>query len=355
MEQEKVTAYEVPPVRRAIAVLKYIGAGNTCANISKSTKELGINRTTLIRLLHTLREERMIEERDENTGFRLGLGLIGLATESMNGRDVIQIGRPRLAALAEKTGLSAHLGVLDGHDVVYLVRESPNAQLVSNVRQGTRLPAHATTMGRILLAHLPEAEVRALYEGEPMPGFSAKTATSFEALTAQIAADRAAGIAWSAANFEEGIGSCACAVFDHRGRPVAAINVSGPDRIFRQGDEARERIGDAVKATARDISERLGHAPAWPGARRRKAAGSKSGRAPLHEARPSCRCGRSGGPIRPSRRRPSPAWRRRRCTRRWPRRRRCCGTSAAGRPASSGDRGGRVRPRRPCRSLPSRR
>ena len=259
MEREKTTAYEVPPVRRAIAVLKYIGAGNTCANISKSAKELGINRTTLIRLLHTLREERMIEERDENAGFRLGLGLIGLATESMNGRDVIQVGRPRLAALADRTGLSAHLGVLDGHDVVYLVRESPNAHLVSNVREGTRLPAHATTMGRILLAHLPEDEVRALYEGEPMPGYSDKTATSFDALTTQIAADRAAGIAWSAANFEEGIGSCACAVFDHRGRPVAAINVSGPDRIFKQTGAARDQIGDAIKATARDISERLGY------------------------------------------------------------------------------------------------
>lgn len=259
MGEQKVTAYEVPPVRRAIAVLKYIGAGNTCANISKAAKDLAINRTTLIRLLHTLNDERMIEEREPGAGYRLGLGLVGLAADSINGRDVIQVSRPQLAALADKTGLSSHLGILDGHDVVYLIRESPNAQLVSNVREGTRLPAHATTMGRILLAHLSEDELSALYKNEPMPGFSDKTATSYEALQAQIAADRQTGIAWSAANFEQGIGSCACAVFDHRGRAVAAINLSGPDRMFAQDTEALRAIGAALQDTARTISERLGH------------------------------------------------------------------------------------------------
>ncbi|WP_018698511.1 IclR family transcriptional regulator [Amorphus coralli] len=262
MDRDKPTAYEVPPVKRAIAVLKYVGAGNSCANISRAAKDLSINRTTLIRLLHTLREERMIEERDENAGYRLGLGLIGLATESMNGRDVIQVGRPRLATLATTIGLSAHLGVLDGHEVIYLVRESPNSHLVSNVREGTRLPAHATTMGRIILAYLPEDELAALYRDAPMEGFTDRTATSFEALTEQIAADRATGIAWSAANFEPGIGSCACAVFDHRDRPVAAINVSGPEHVFRQDESRLAVIGDAVQATAREISERLGHRPA---------------------------------------------------------------------------------------------
>ncbi|MEW5422748.1 IclR family transcriptional regulator [Amorphus sp. 3PC139-8] len=259
MTVQKKPAYEVPPVRRAISVLKYIGAGNTCANISKAAKDLGINRTTLIRLLHTLNDERMIEEREPGAGYRLGLGLIGLATDSLNGRDVIRVGRPQLAALAERTGLSAHLGVLDGHDVIYLVRESPNAQLVSNVREGTRLPAHATTMGRILLAHMSEDELKALYQGEPLKGFSEKTATNYDELKAQIATDRATGIAWSSENFEQGIGSCACAVFDHRGEAIAAINVSGPDRAFRGEGPEIEAIGAALKSTAQEISERLGY------------------------------------------------------------------------------------------------
>ncbi|MDQ0315364.1 IclR family transcriptional regulator [Amorphus orientalis] len=258
MNVQKPTAYEVPPVRRAIAVLKYIGAGNTCANISKAAKDLSINRTTLIRLLHTLHDERMIEEREPGAGYRLGLGLVGLASDSMNGRDVIQVSRPRLATLAEKTGLSAHLGILDGRDVVYLVRTSPNAQLVSNVREGTRLPAHATTMGRILLADLDEADLAALYKDAEMEGFSSKTATSYEALAAQIASDRAAGIAWSAANFEQGIGSCACAVFDRTGRAVAAINVSGPDWVFEKDNEKLRDIEADIRRTARDISQNLG-------------------------------------------------------------------------------------------------
>lgn len=253
--------YKVPPVQRAIALLHHIAAGGRCRNLSRSANELGINRTTLIRLIHTLAAEGMIEEIDEGAGWRLGPGLIALAGEAMNARGVAEVTRPILQRLVRSLSLSAHLGIRHGRDIVYLARETPNAHLVSNVREGTRLPAHATTIGRILLAHLPPEEVAALYADAPLEAYTESTCTTLKALQAQLAEDRALGIARSVGNFEPGIGSCAVAVFDHRGRAVGAINVTGNAADFVLPGAFAERIERETKQAAMDASIAMGYRP----------------------------------------------------------------------------------------------
>jgi DNA-binding IclR family transcriptional regulator len=251
--------YSVPPVIRAIAVLRYVAAGNRCRSMSKASKALGINRTTLIRLIATLRDEGMIEEIPDGGGYRLGTGLIALAYEALNGRGVVQVSRPFLAELVRQLNLSSHLGVLEGREIVYLVRQTPNSHLVSNVREGTHLPAHATTMGRILLAQLPRDALHVLYADSELAAFTAKTRTSLPELETQLAEDRAGGIAWSMANFEPEIGSAAVPVYDYQGRPVAAINVTGHASVFEPGNPQLGEIERALREAARGISEALGY------------------------------------------------------------------------------------------------
>ena len=200
-------AYGVPPVSRAIAVMRYIAAGNRCRNLSHAAKALGINRTTLIRILATLAEEDMIEEVPDSGGYRLGTSLIALAAQSLNERGILQVSRPVLRRLVDELKLSAHLGVIEGREIIYLARETPNSHLASMVREGTRLPAHATTIGRILLAQLPRAALHDLYKDVELPAYTDKTRTSLAALEEQLAADRARGVAWSVGFFEPEIGS----------------------------------------------------------------------------------------------------------------------------------------------------
>lgn len=251
--------YSVPPVHRAFRLLRHIAGGGRCRNAAATARELGINRTTLIRLLHTLEAERMIESTDDGASWQLGPGMIALAAEALKSRDVVRIAQPVMARLAAETGLSSHLGVLDGREIIYLLRETPNSHLVSNVREGSRLPAHATTVGRVLLAWQPEGDLARRYAGADLPAHTDKTATSLAALAAQLAADRARGFAWSAGNFERGIGSCAAPVFDHRGRVVAALNVTGPEGRFAEGTEGAAAIEAAVRAAAAQVSTGLGH------------------------------------------------------------------------------------------------
>ncbi|WP_137181055.1 IclR family transcriptional regulator [Roseomonas sp. AR75] len=247
-------AYLSPPVQRATKLLRRIAEGDRVTNMSRTARELEISRTTLLRLLHTLEAERFIEPAGD-AGWRIGAGLIGIAAHAFASGDLAEAAQPVLQRLAEQVGMSAHLGVLDGREVVYLVRRTPNASFVSNIRVGSRLPAHAANMGRIMLAHLPEAEVRALYAGVPMPASTAHTATTVGGLLARLVQDREAGLAWSDGHFEPGIASVAAAVRDATGRPVAAINVSGQAASFEAN---RARIGAAVAEAAAEISGRLG-------------------------------------------------------------------------------------------------
>jgi DNA-binding IclR family transcriptional regulator len=249
--------YLSPPVQRAARLLRHIAEGDSVTNISRTARELGINRTTLLRLLHTLESERFIEQRSEGLGWRIGIGLIGLTAQAFFSEDLVQTSVPILGRLAETLSLSTHLGVLDGLEIVYLVRRVPNHSFASNIRIGSRLPAHAANMGRIILAHLAPERVDRLYAGTELKAVTPYTAVTPAQLHAQLAADRAAGLAWSDGNYEAGISSVAAAIFDATDVPVAALNVSGHAADFA-GAARRAQIGSSVQAAALEISQRLG-------------------------------------------------------------------------------------------------
>ena len=257
--------YIAPPVQRAVRLIRHVAEGNPVLNMSETAKALKINRTTLLRLLHTLEAEGFVERRPNGAGFQVGLSLLEVGARALFSQDLVQVAVPVLTELAETLQLSSHLGVLDGTDVLYLVRRTPNTPLASNIRVGSRLPAHATTMGRMLLAFLPPLEVERLYAGKELQRFSEHTSTTLAALRAKAEKDRSAGIAWSEAHFERGIGSAAVPVFDFAGAPVGAINVSGPVAAFAQ-EERRAVIGTRLRMAGTEISRRLG----WVGEDRGK-------------------------------------------------------------------------------------
>ncbi|WP_376095603.1 IclR family transcriptional regulator [Roseomonas sp. CCTCC AB2023176] len=259
---ETEDAYISAPVQRAARLLRHIGEGDAVTNMADTARRIGINRTTLLRLLRTLEAERFIERRGGGElGWRIGTGLIGLAAQAFYSDDLVQVAVPVLTRLADTLGLSAHLGVLDGREVVYVVRRVPNLAFASNIRVGSRLPAHAANMGRIILAHLGEEAVRHLFGKDALAAATPHTPTNLDALLERLATDRAAGLAWSDGHYEAGIGSVAAAVLDATGAPVAALNVSGARDSF-VGEARRAEIGRAVLAAAREISARLG----WTGA-----------------------------------------------------------------------------------------
>ena len=257
------TAYNAPPVQRACHLLRAIADGETVSNLSKAAATLGINRTTLLRLLHTLEAERFIERLPDGTGYRIGLGLVGLVAKSSYSKDLLQVAMPVLARLADTTGLSAHLGLLDGLEALYLLRQAPDAPLASTIRTGHRIPAHATTLGRIILAYMPRDAVDRLYAAVPLARFTDRTPAKLEDLHALLGSERANGVAASESYYMEGVSSLAAAIFDERGDVVAAINIAGPSFLFDNASGRRASLIATVRAAAGEISERLGFQSGW--------------------------------------------------------------------------------------------
>jgi|LNFM01.1.fsa_nt_gb DNA-binding IclR family transcriptional regulator len=256
---QQAPAYSVPPVVRAIKVLRYIAAGRSVANQSQAAREIGINRTTLLRLLHTLEAEGMIEAKPGGNDYVLGNGMIELAAQKLSSLDVAQAAGPVLSALAERLGLSCHLGILDRREVLYVLRATPEVHLVSNVRIGTRLPAHASSMGRAILAHLSSEAVNDLFAGADLLAVTGQTPTTMPALHLELGRVRESSIVDSRSGFEQGIDSIAAPVFDHTGCVIAAINASGPESAFGGARGRRASIIMAVREAAALISRRLGY------------------------------------------------------------------------------------------------
>ena len=278
LDLRQTPSYSVPPVVRAIKVLRYIAAGRSVANQSRAAREIGINRTTLLRLLHTLEAERMIEPVGGGEDYVLGIGMIELAAQKLSSLDVAQVAQPILNELSAELGLSCHLGILDRREVVYVLRVTPDVHLVSNVRVGTRLPAHASSMGRVILAHMPADAVDRLLSEADLFSVTEATPTTMNELHADLERVRAAGFVDSRSSFEVGIDSVAAPLFDFSGAVVAAINASGPAQAFGGARSRRGEITAGVRRAGEEISRSLGFAAAGGSTKRPGAADARGTR-----------------------------------------------------------------------------
>src|SRR5690606_29160902 len=143
-------------------------------------------------------------------------------------------------------------------ELIYILRVPDRKALTSHIRVGSRLAAHATSMGRAILSHMPAAEIRRRFAGAPLEAYTPHTATDLDSLIALLAADRARGYVLSRSAYEEGIASVAAPVRDADGAVIAAINISTPEATLK-GDELETTIKDAVLETAETISHWLGY------------------------------------------------------------------------------------------------
>lgn len=249
--------YHAPALGQGLAILERFGQGIERMRLSEIAREIGISRSSAFRLVHTLQTLGYLERDDETKSYRLASRVLSLGYAFLASKDVVEVARPVLERLRDETDCSSHIGILDGNEVIYVGRVPSRQPIATNITVGSRLPAYATTMGRILLAYRAEAEVKRLYGRVKLQRYSRRTPANHDELAAQLATDRSRGYALSHSSFEAGIASAAAPIFAATGAVVAAINVSSPDgAIARQLFDTR--IRDAVRAAARTISTYLG-------------------------------------------------------------------------------------------------
>jgi DNA-binding IclR family transcriptional regulator len=249
-------SYFVPGLHRGLRVLEVVAEARRPLSITEIASALGLTRSSIFRLVYTLRYMGFLDEGRQKL-FTLGPRVLNIGFAYLASKDIIEIAAPELEVLRDETQVSAHLAIRDGRDVLYLHCVQTRSGFLSNMNVGARVPAHASPMGWLLLSDLPAEVLAALHGEADLAALTDKTPRSAKALAEVVQRAGRDGFVISRGVMEAG-GSSVCApVRDRRGKVVATIDVSGPDSAFDLA-ELEARYLSAVRHAARQISERLG-------------------------------------------------------------------------------------------------
>lgn len=250
--------YIVPALERGLRLLQAFSRERPDIGLADLARELDLPRTTVFRMARTLEAMGFLRRVNNGKTYRLGAAVLGLGFEYLAAMDVTEVAREPLEALCRTTGFSTHLGMRDGTDLVYVSRYPAVGAIISNVRVGTRLPVHASSMGRVLLSDLSPDELDQLFLGRSLQKYTEQTPTSLPVLKAMLMRDRQRGYVISRAFYEKGVCGIAAPIRDATGRVVAAINLIAPDSRIDAG-QLEGPLKEAVMDTARTISSWLGY------------------------------------------------------------------------------------------------
>ena len=239
-------------VARAITVLKAFSDTQPQMTLADITHATRLNRATAYRLLAALEKEGLVMRDRQSEAYRLGPEAITLGARALRANDLRSVSRPELEALAQAAGETATLEVLADGEVLILDEVHGHHLVGSAPSIGTRWPAHATSTGKVLLAHVPEAALP-----RSLPQLTEKTITKPGTLRRELAYIRKQGYATNVAELEAGYNAVSAPVRDHEGKVIAAISVGGPDT--RLAPDRLEEIAEMVQDAAGRISQRLGY------------------------------------------------------------------------------------------------
>jgi DNA-binding IclR family transcriptional regulator len=241
-------------IHRAAAVLRCFSEQTPELSVTAVSNRLGLHKSTTSRLLAALRKESLVEQDPETQKFRLGLGLVTLASVALSGMHLRQLARPHLARLADLTQETANLSVLDGNECVNVERSASPKNIRAVGWIGRRTPLHCTAAGKVLLAYLPLPERRRLLPAR-LPAFTARTIVKRSTLEGKLERVRRQGYALANEEFEDGLTAVAAPIQNRSGRVIAALAVSGP--AYRMDLAATRRFIKLITEAAREISARL--------------------------------------------------------------------------------------------------
>ena len=244
----------VQSVDRAAAILEILARDGE-AGVTEVARELDVHKSTASRLLAALDRRELVSQDAARGKFRLGLGIVRLAGAATRRLDVVQESRPVGRALAREVGETVNLAILADRDALYLDQVAGPAALSPHNWAGQRIPLHATSDGKVLLAYLTDAE-RARCLTPPLRRFTSCTITAVAAFPPLLAQVREHGFATAVNEFEDGLTAIAAPVRNAEGNVVASVSASGPS--FRIPADRIPAVAGSVRRAATEISRRLG-------------------------------------------------------------------------------------------------
>ncbi|MCC7354991.1 MAG: IclR family transcriptional regulator [Anaerolineae bacterium] len=252
-------ANHIQSLDRGLQLLEFLSQSSEPMGLAELAGLLRVDRSTAHRLLGTLAQRDFVRQDPESKHYSLGLKVVELSRRAVDGLTLRIVARDRLRHLVHESGESVNLVVMVRDQVVCVDAEPSPAVLAVSDEVGAIYALHATAAGKILLAHLPDAQRTNLLSREPLPGYTLRTLTDLNTLQAHLQLVRQQGYALDDEERFSGVRCVAAPVRDRRSKVVAAISISGP--ATRITLEKVPELAGLVKKTASDISTALGYTP----------------------------------------------------------------------------------------------
>ncbi|SHF54867.1 transcriptional regulator, IclR family [Desulforamulus putei DSM 12395] len=251
---------EKVPIRsiaKALMVIEYLASCQTEVPLSNISSKLKMSKSTVHGILSTLKQYGYIEQSSFTGNYKLGIRFFELGRIVASTWDVRAVSGPYIQKLLERTGETVHLVVLDKGEVLYIDKRESNQSLRIVSEIGSRLPAHCTGVGKVLLAYLPKLEMQRIITTKGLPQYTKNTITDPLKLEEELKAIRERGYAYDIEEIMENLSCIAAPIFDYSGKAIAAISISGPSTRFTA--VRLEEIKPILIETAAEISTSLGY------------------------------------------------------------------------------------------------
>jgi IclR family pca regulon transcriptional regulator len=246
-------------LERGMAVIQIFSRERPALTLSDVARLTGTTRATARRILLTL--EKLGHVRSDGRLFSLTPRVLTLGWAYLSSLNLWEVAQPLMEELTEQTKESCSAATLDLPDIVYVARVPTRRIMTISLGVGSRLPAHATAMGRVLLADLPAEELDGFLDATPLERYTEHTIGDADALRAEVAKVREQGWAFVDQELEIGLRSIAAPLSGPNGQVVAALNTSAAvPRVSIE--EFHERFLPALLQTAAEISDGLKRSPA---------------------------------------------------------------------------------------------
>lgn len=242
---------------RALNILELIVGNEKGMGVTEISRELDIHKSTVYRLLDTLKFRGYLEKNEDNHKYIAGIKLFEISSKVLNDIDSRIRVRPYLKELMQKTEETVHLGILDDGEIIYLDKVESTATIRMYSQVGKRAPVYSTSLGKTIMAHLPEAEVREILEEKGMEPQTENTITDVDEFLSHLEKVKKQGYAVDDEEQEKEIRCIAGPIFNHQGDVVASFSISAP--INRMSKERLEELSGLVVKYSKKMSRSLGY------------------------------------------------------------------------------------------------
>lgn len=248
--------HSVQSVDRSLDILEALASEQGGLGVTEIAKKVGLHKSTVHRLLSTLLERGYVEK-NENGDYHIGLKLIEVVSVYLNSLELQTEARPHIAQISSELGLTAHLGILDGDQVVYIEKMDVYSMVKLYSQIGLRVHAYCSSLGKCLLSNYSKEELDTVMKDCSFNKFTPNTISSLEELHEELKKVRVQGWGMDNQEFDMNNRCIGAPIYDYRGEIIAAISASGPPTILTE--ERIPNVAEYVMKQAREISKQMGY------------------------------------------------------------------------------------------------